>query len=297
VSSDALLESAVLESLEGLLGALRIEPMAEDRFRARCEPARFDRVFGGQVLAQAVLAAAATVTGKEPHSVHAAFVEVGMPDEDVELVVDRVRDGRSMSTRRVMVLQQERPLLAAIVSFHDNPLGPEVASPIPGGPRPEQLPLLQHWARELPDERREHGRTWLEQPPPVEIRVGEAPTFLGGPSADGTRGHWMRLPRDVGDDPSLHAALLTYASDYLLLDMAFRSHPELSGPGAFTGVSLDHAVWMHRPTRFDRWHLHSQETVAILGHRGLVKGAIHDVDGRLVATVMQEVLVRPTRQR
>lgn len=297
MSSDALLESAVLESLEGLLRALRLEPSGADRFRAPCEPARFDRVFGGQVLAQAVLAATATVTGKQPHSVHAAFVEAGMPGEDVELVVDRVRDGRSMATRQVTVRQEQRPLLAAIVSFHENPLEPEVAAPIPGGPRPEQLPLLQHWARGMPDERREHGRAWIEQPPPVEIRVGEPPTFLGGQSGHGSRGHWMRLPRDVGHDPVLHAALLTYASDYLLLDMAFRSHPELSAPGTFTGVSLDHALWLHRPPRFDRWHLHSQETVAILGHRGLVKGTIHDVDGRLVATVMQEVLVRPIRPR
>jgi len=297
MSGDTLLESAILEALEGLLSALQLEPLADGRFRAPCEPARFDRVFGGQILAQALVAAAATVTGKEPHSVHAAFVEAGMPGEDVELVVDRVRDGRSMSTRQVTVVQQERPLLAAIVSFHKNPPEPEVAAPIPGGPRPEQLPLLQHWAHAMPDEQREHGRAWIERPPPVEIRVGEPPTFLGGPSGNGTRGHWMRLPRDVGDDPLLHAALLTYASDYLLLDMAFRSHPEVSGPGAFTGLSLDHALWSHRPTRFDQWHLHTQETVAIVGHRGLVKGAIHDVDGHLVATVMQEVLVRPSKQR
>ena len=127
MNSDTLLDAAILMSLEGLLRALQLERLADGRFRAPCEPARFDRVFGGQVLAQAMLAAAATVTGKEPHSVHAAFVEAGMPGEDVELVVDRVRDGRSMSTRRVTVVQQERPLLAAIVSFHENPPAPEVA--------------------------------------------------------------------------------------------------------------------------------------------------------------------------
>jgi acyl-CoA thioesterase-2 len=104
----------------------------------------------------------------------------------------------------------------------------------------------------------------------------------------------MRLPRDVGDDSLLHAALLAYASDYLLLDMAFRSHPQLYTPAGFTGFSLDHAVWIHRPVRFDRWHLHTQETIAIAGHRGLIRGAIHDADGHLVASVVQEVLVRPT---
>ena len=96
----------------------------------------------------------------------------------------------------------------------------------------------------------------------------------------------MRLPRDVGDDPRLHTALLAYASDYLLLDMAFRAYPEPITPGAFTAFSLDHALWFHRPVRFDRWHLHTQETLAISGHRGLVRGAIHDADGHLVASVI-----------
>jgi acyl-CoA thioesterase-2 len=105
----------------------------------------------------------------------------------------------------------------------------------------------------------------------------------------------MRLPRDVGDDPLLHAALLAYASDYLLLDMAFRSYPERERHTTFTGFSLDHALWFHRPVRFDRWHLHTQQTLALSGHRGLVRGAIHDPDGHLVASAMQEVLVRPVR--
>ena len=105
----------------------------------------------------------------------------------------------------------------------------------------------------------------------------------------------MRLPRDVGDDPLLHTALLAYASDYLLLDMAFRSYPKQVPNAPFTGFSLDHSLWLHHPVRFDRWHLHTQETLAISGHRGLIRGAIHDADGHLVASVMQEVLVRPLR--
>ena len=120
-----------------------------------------------------------------------------MPGEDVELVVDRVRDGRSMSTRRVTVVQQERPLLAAIVSFHENPPAPEVAAPIPGRPATQSSCRCSSIGRAGTHERREHGRAWIERPPPVEIRVGEPPTFLGGPSGSGARGHWMRLPRDV----------------------------------------------------------------------------------------------------
>jgi acyl-CoA thioesterase-2 len=147
--------------------------------------------------------------------------------------------------------------------------------------------------RDLPPELGRHSRTWVDHPPPLDLRIGEAPTFLGGSSADGTRSHWMRLPRDVGDDPLLHTALLAYASDYLLLDMAFRSYPDRAVPMAFNGFSLDHTMWFHRPVRFDRWHLHTQETVALSGHRALIRGAIHGEDGQLVASVMQAVLVRP----
>lgn len=286
---------SILASLDGLLHALEPEPLGDDRFRVPAEPGQFDRVFGGQVVAQALIAAAATVPGKDPHSLHAYFVEAGAPEQPVEIAVERVRDGRSFSTRRVAVMQGSRTLLIAITSFHSGPATPELAEPAPSAPRPDQLPLLQDWVSDMPPARREFGRSWIERPPPLELRMGEPPNFLGGPPAQGTRSHWMRLPRDVGDEPLLHAALLAYASDYLLLDMVPRAHPERASFETYTGFSLDHALWFHRPVRFDRWHLHSQQTQAISGHRGLVRGAIHDLDGHLVASVMQEVLIRPTR--
>ena len=292
---DGVLARAILVSLEGLLRALELEPLGDDRFRVVNEPGRFDRIFGGQTVAQALLAASATVTDKDPQSLHAYFVEGGTTDHPLELEVDRVRDGRSMSTRRVTVSQRDRPLLTVIASFHTNPTSPELADPPPSVPRPDQLPTLQDWVHESPSDLRPHSRVWIEQPPPLDVRIGEAPTFLGGAPADGTRSHWMRVPRDVGDDPLLHAALLAYASDYLLLDMAFRSYPERVAAPRFTSSSLDHTLWFHRPVRFDRWHLHSQQTLAVVGHRALVQGAIHDADGHLVASVMQEVLVRPAR--
>lgn len=292
MSSGGCLAARIVDALGGLLRALELEPAGPDCFRAVGEPGRFDRLFGGQLLAQALVAAATTVIEREPDSLHACFVEAGASADPVDLVVDRVRDGRSMSTRRVTVLQGGRPLLVAIATFHANAGTAQVAGAVPSAPEPEALPALQDWARRLPPELQGHGRSWIEQPPPLELRIGEAPTFLGGSSGGGARSHWMRLPRDVGDSPLLHSALLAYASDYLLLDMAFRSHPAGAGPGAFTGFSVDHALWFHRPTRFDRWHLHTQETVTIAGDRGLVRGAIHDIDGHLVATVMQEVLVR-----
>lgn len=300
MTEEGTLSDRIHAALDALLRALELRPVdspdgAGDRFRVEPEPVRFTWVFGGQTLAQALVAAARTVEGKPPHSLHAAFVEAGRPDEPIDLTVDRVRDGRSFATRHVRVHQGERTLLDAIISFHANVDEPDVADPPPSVPGPDATPALQDWALALPPEAYAHSRTWVEQPPPVELRIGEAPTFLEGDTGrGGTRSHWMRLPRPVGDDPLLHTALLAYASDYLLLDMVFRSHPGRSTPGAYTGFSLDHAVWFHRPVRFDRWHLHTQETLSVNGHRGLVRGAIHDDAGRLVATCVQEGLARPT---
>ncbi len=293
IEGDASLEHATLSALDGLLEALVLEPLGEDRFRVVDEPDRFGRLFGGQLIAQALLAAAATVEGKPPHSLHAYFVEGGTPAVPLELSVERVRDGRSMASRRVSVTQQDRDLLVLFASFHSSPVRPQWADPPPTVPAPDQLPLLQDWVRQSPpDVRPTAFRGWVQQPPPLEMRLGEALRFLGGPAAGGTRSHWMRLPRGVGDDPLLHTALLAYASDYFLLDMAFRAHPLGLPASAFTSTSLDHALWFHRPVRFDEWLLHTQETVAISGDRGLVRGALHDAQGHLLATVMQEVLIR-----
>ena len=286
---DSPLGSAIVGSFERLLRALDLAPVGDDRYLVQSEPDEmFDRVYGGQLLAEALMGAGATVTGKAASSLHATFTRAGTPGRSHEVVVTRIRDGRSMSTRQVAVVEDGRELLVALASFHTNATEPDVAGPMPVASSPAGVPLLQDWARE-------HGRPWIEQPPPLELRMGEAPVFLGGSPARTSRSHWMRLPGAVGDDPLLHAALLAYASDFFLMDMIFRAHPAGLGPGRANGVSLDHAIWFHRPVRFDRWHLHSQEAVTIVGDRGLARGAIHDADGRLAASVMQEVLVLPVK--
>jgi acyl-CoA thioesterase-2 len=302
------LDQRIAASLDGLLHALELAPGPAsdghaDRFVAPAEPDRFTRVFGGQTLAQALLAAGATVDGPAgnrmaPHSMHAYFVQAGVAGAPVEVAVERVRDGRSMATRRSTVTQGDRTLLAALASFHENADEPVLDDPPLDAPAPLEVARLQDWLVDLPPALAGHGRAWVDHPPPLDLRIGEAPTFLGGTpapgtTADGARAHWMRLPRDVGDDPLLHTALLAYATDYLLLDMAFRSYPGEMPAGGFAAVSVDHSLWFHRPVRFDRWHLHTQETVTLAGHRGLVRGSVHDEDGRRVATVVQEVLVRP----
>ncbi len=220
---------AIQSALDGLLAALVLDPIGNDRFRVVSEPGRFDRVFGGQFVAQALLAACATVEDKPPHSLHAYFVEASAPEQPLDLAVERIRDGRSVSTRRVTVTQEGRTLLAVLASFHSGPDEPEVADPPPTVPAPHLVPLLQDWARQMPADRAAHGQSWVETPPPLELRIPEAPNFLDGPTGRSGRSLWMRLPRQVGADPVLHTALLAYASDYLLLDMV--PHPSRSVAG------------------------------------------------------------------
>jgi len=283
-------EQLIADSFERLLHALRLAAVGTDRFAVRPEPGRFAQVFGGQMLAQALLAAAATVEGKAPQSLHGYFVDAGRPEHDLAVDVRRLRDGRSMSLRGVDVNQGGRTVVTALASFHDLPFEPQLADPPPSVAAAEEMPTLRHWAAQAPPELAPLAQVWIDSPPPIEMRLPEAPTFFGGPPASGARSHWMRLPRAV-DDPTLSAALLAYASDYFLLDMAFRSHAEPYAPGTIA-LSLDHAIWFHRPVRFDGWHLHTMETVTLNGERGLVRGVIHDDAGAHVATVAQEVLVR-----
>lgn len=287
------MEKTVLGALDNLERALHLEPQGDNRFRVGNEPGRFGRVFGGQLLAQAVLGAAETVTDHVPQSLHAYFVRSGVSDAPLDIAVDRVRDGRSMATRRVDMLQNGRNVVTAIASFHTNAVEPELPQPPLDSPPPEGLPLLQHWVQYTPPEMRGNASTWIDVPPPLEMRIAEPPTFLGGAQTAGPRSHWMRLPRDIGDRPAVHHAMLAYASDYLLVDMAFRNHPQRLGYGSLAALSLDHAIWFHRPVRFDEWHLHTQETVALSGHRAMVRGTIRDAEGRMVASTAQEVLVRP----
>ena len=288
-------EAAIVRALDRLLKSLQPEPLGEDRFRVHSEANRFGRVFGGQMIAQAMAAASATVDDKPPHSLHAYFVKSGDPEHPLDVAVDRVRDGRSMAARRVAVEQGGDTLLIAMVSFHDNPTGPEFAERAPQGVDPDGLPRLQDWVHSAPPELIERARTWITRPPPLDMRIGAPTHFFGGLRGDGPRTHWMRLPHNVGDDPVLHSVLLTYASDYLLLDVALRGHPEPVNVESSTAFSLDHSIWLYRPVRFDRWHSHTAELVAVSGHRGLVRGNVHDIDGHLVASTTQEVLIRDKR--
>ncbi|BBX24699.1 acyl-CoA thioesterase II [Mycolicibacter terrae] len=292
--SGSPLERGTLGALDELLQVLTPQPVGADRFRAGNEAVRFGRIFGGQLVAQAMAAAAATVAELIPHSIHASFLRLGDFTAPLDIIVERTRDGRSMSVRHVVIEQDGNALVTATVSFDANAASADVHTAAGPATPPESVPLLQHWAQYARAGLAGPGRTWIDRPPPLEMRIGEAPIFLGGAQAPGQRTHWIRLPRTVDAGPQEHAALLAYASDYLLVDMALRSHPQRVGYATHRGLTLDHTIWLHRPVQFDRWHCYTLQTVAVGGHRALVQGTIVDAAGRHVASTAQEVLVRPT---
>jgi acyl-CoA thioesterase-2 len=286
---------ALASMLDGLLAALTFEQIGDARFRAMSERQRFPRVFGGQLLAQALHAAAQTVADPAPSSLHAQFVRGVDPARPLELEVERSHDGRSVALRQVVATQDGRTVLLATAAFHENAPGPSLPSTAPVVPAPDTLPTLQEWAERAPDGGAFLTRTWIDVPPPLEIRMTEPPTFLGGAAATDPRAHWMRLPRPVAGD-AMNAALLAYASDYFLVDVVSRAalHDAPSERQMLTTAS--HSIWFHRPVRFDEWHLYVQEAVALVGSRGLARGAVHDREGVLVATTAQEVMAPLRRE-
>lgn len=294
--SEPTLNEQCEAALDELLLGLDLEEIATDRFRGTEQRRIYTHIFGGQLLAQAMAGAARTVDGKLPNSMHAYFVDAGNTNEPVEINVERIRDGRSVSTRGVSIIQHGRLLLNASCSFSTSQADNSTGDPPPDVSAPPDTPTLQHWLANASEGASMRAMSFIKYTPPVEIRMTEQPNFLGGLPADGTRSQWMRLPRAFPDNPLLNSLLMTYASDYFLLDMISRADQSRDPNDTFNGTSLDHSLWFHCPVKFDQWHLYTQHVQALAGQRGLVRGTIHDIDGKLVASVMQEGLMRPPRK-
>ena len=253
---------------------LALEPHGPDTFVGVSPPYDWGRIFGGQVIAQALWAAAATVPAARPvHSLHAYFILGGRLDEPVRYEVDRVRNGRSFMTRRVVARQSYGAILTLEASFHLDEPGPDVETvrAPPDVPGPDELP--------------ERGWGWM-----LERR--EVPTIPG----TGRARTWVRADDSVGDDPVRQACALAFATDTGTVTAVRALHPNGGGDGwsddVFMGASLDHAVWFHRPVRTDRWVLIDVKSESLTGVRGLTIGRVFDDEGRHVATVAQEALLR-----
>ncbi len=283
-------------ALDAVVSLLDLEQIEVDIFRGRSPVGeRRQRVFGGQVAGQALVAAGRTVPADRPvHSLHAYFIRPGDPAVPLVYLVDRVRDGRSFTTRRVSAVQHGKVIFALSASFHRSEPGVEHARPMPQVPPPEDLPTTaERLERLFGPAAREYARD-----SPIDIRHVGPLTFeaAADPARRATQSMvWLRADGELPDDPLLHVCLMTYASDLTLLDSVLLAHGLSWADGTTTGASLDHAMWFHRPFRADRWLLYAQESPVAAGARGLARGEVFTREGGLVVSVTQEGLIRTGR--
>ena len=280
-------------ALDQLVALLDLETIEVNRFRGHNPDQLGVRIFGGQVASQALVAAGRTVPADRlVHSLHAYFLRPGDPRAPVLYEVDRIRDGRSFTTRRTVAIQHGEAIFHLSASFHATEEGPEHQDPMPSAPDPEGLPTFRE--RFAPyAERMGH---WYSRPRPIDTRYTDAPNRAKEPRPPRQQ-VWFRADGTLGDDPLLHACVLAYASDMSLLDSVLLPHGISWDDGDFMGASLDHAMWFHRPFRVDGWLLYDPSSPSACGARGLAQGTIFDADGRLVVSVVQEGLVRRIRPR
>ena len=282
------------DSLDKLLDLLDLEQIEVNIFRGRSPDETRQRVFGGQVAGQALVAAGRTVPDDRPvNSLHAYFLRPGDPSVPLVYTVDRVRDGRSFTTRRVTAIQHGKPIFAMSASFHHVEPGLEHAMPMPAVPPPESLRtsaerLAEAIGAPLPPQFRDS---------PIDLRA------VGPLSIEATRDPalrtsknlvWLRVAGQLPDEPLLHVCLMTYVSDITLLDTVLIKHGVSWQDGRTSGASLDHAMWFHRPFRADQWLLYAQESPVAYGARGLARGEVYTASGDLVVSVVQEGLIRTT---
>ena len=285
-------------AIEQLLGILDLEQIEVNLFRGRSPQATWQRVFGGQVVGQALVAACRTVNVVErpPHSLHGYFLLPGDPKVPIVYEVDRIRDGKSFTTRRVNGIQHGQAIFSMAASFHRDEPGLAHQAKMPEVPSPDQLPseadIKQRVLPMMPDP----VRRYFERERPIELRPVEYERYLGKKYEDGRFHVWIRATGRLPDEPAIHQCVLAYASDMTLLDSALIPHGRTVFEKGIMAASLDHALWLHRPFRADDWLLYAQDSPNLAGARGFSRGLIFARDGTLVASVAQEGLLRERRQ-
>jgi acyl-CoA thioesterase-2 len=281
-------------ALNDLVQLLDLETIEVNIFRGQSTDEDRVRVFGGQVAGQALIAAARTIDepGRHVHSLHAYFLRPGDPKQPILYEVDRIRDGRSFATRRVVAIQHGRAIFNLQTSFHDEETGPDHQIPMDGNlGDPEDLPDFH--TRMAPH--KERIGDWYHRPRPIDLRYVDGDPMSRQGEANLGQHVWLRANGSLPDDPVLHACILTYASDMTLLDTTLLpfglpfDHPGLQM------ASLDHAMWFHRPFRVDEWLMYQQRAISTGASRGLASGAIFTADGQLAVSVVQEGLARFTQ--
>jgi len=284
-----------MSALQPVLDILDLEPIEVNLFRGRSPQSGWQRVFGGQVIGQALVAACRTVENRHPHSMHAYFLLPGDPKVPIIYEVDRIRDGKSFATRRVVAIQHGHAIFSMSVSFHNDEPGLAHQASMPAVPPPEALPSESELREEARHKMPEAVRRYYERERPIELRPVEYARYSGKKFEEAKFHVWIRTIGRLPDDPAIHQCVLAYASDLTLLDTALVPYGRTLFEREFMAASLDHALWFHRPFRADDWLLYAQESPNLSGARGLARGLIFTRDGTLVASVAQEGLLRERR--
>jgi acyl-CoA thioesterase-2 len=250
------------------------------------------RIYGGQVIGQALMAAYGTIEDKVCHSLHGYFLREGDPGHPIIFEVDRARDGGTFASRRVTAVQEGRQIFNLSASFQRFETGFEHQTPMPDAPAPAGLKLLAEAQADMNQHLPEGQRVPIAHFP-AEMRVADDPAFCReGLKLSTNQKAWFRVVEGLGDDPRLHQAALAFCSDMILLSSAMRPHAIGFTTKGFQSASLDHSMWFLHPSDMGQWHLHDMDSPAAAGGRGLTTGSIYGRDGRLVATCAQEGLMR-----
>ncbi|MEM8553113.1 MAG: acyl-CoA thioesterase II [Pseudomonadota bacterium] len=275
-----------------LLRTLDLEPLERNLFRGRSPQVGWQRVFGGQVIGQALVAATRTVEGRACHSLHGYFMRPGDPSVPIIYEVDRIRDGRSFTTRRVVAVQHGEAIFSMSASYQVEEEGLEHAVAMPDVPGPDELPdeeeLRALFVREAPDAMAKY----FKGDRPIELRPLELRHYITNDKLAPQQFVWLRATDRLPDEAELHRAVLGYLSDMTLFDTALFAHGLSVFNRTMQVASLDHAMWFHRPFRADEWLLYAQDSPSSSGSRGFTRGLIFSQDGRLVASATQEGLMR-----
>jgi acyl-CoA thioesterase II len=280
--------------IEDLLSILDLEKIEHNIYRGLSPQVGWQRVFGGLVISQALVAAARTVEGKAPHSLHGYFILAGDPSVPIVYEVDRIRDGKSFATRNCVAIQHGRAIFSLSASFQTEESGLEHAIGMPRVTPPEELPSEAELKASFTEKTPEPIRKFFDQPRPIESRHVDPRRYAprAGVPGEPVQYVWFRASGPLPDEPAVHRAVLAYLSDMTLLDTALIAHGRSVFQSDMQVASLDHALWFHRPFRADDWLLYAQDSPSSSGSRGLTRGSIFTRDGRLVASVAQEGLLR-----
>ncbi|MBB4351013.1 MULTISPECIES: acyl-CoA thioesterase II [Rhizobiaceae] len=279
--------------MEQLIKTLDLEQLEHNLYRGTSPDIGWQRVFGGQVIAQALVAAQRTVDADRfVHSLHAYFVRPGDPSVPIVYQVERLRDGGSFATRQVQAIQHGRAIFTLSSSFQRDEEGYEHQIALPDVPAPEELMDEAEFKRIFLPKAPEAIRRYWERPRPIELRPTSLKHYLTTEKLEPLQDVWVRTVGDVPGDRGLQAAILAYLSDMTLLDASLYPHGTSVFDPRLQAASLDHAMWFHRPIRFDEWLLYSQDSPSASGGRGMTRGSLYTRSGVLVASVAQEGLIR-----